>query len=134
MPMGASTRLPRRRSERGRPAGRAVPVQTIDALVRGDDRGLHPRDQVELGQLLPVLAGGAGPWPNPLPGRWTNLSTHEPLPYEEVEPLLTVEVDVDSAFEAGRWRHPLRYRRIRAELLPMQLLRMAGDDWDQPLE
>ncbi|MFC7246929.1 ATP-dependent DNA ligase [Catellatospora aurea] len=103
-------------------------------VFRGRTGPLRSRDRAELGQLLPVLTGGVRPWPNPLPGRWANLTAQQPLPYEEVEPVLVVEVDVDAAFEAGRWRHPLRYRRIRAELLPMQLLRMAGDDWDQPLE
>ncbi|MEV0453816.1 ATP-dependent DNA ligase [Catellatospora methionotrophica] len=95
---------------------------------------LAARDRAELGQLLPMLAGGGRGWPNPLPGRWVNLTSQEPMPYQQVEPVLTVEVDVDAAFDraVGRWRHPVRYRRIRADLLPMQLDRIFGHDWKVP--
>lgn len=30
-------------------------------------------------------------------------------------PTVVVEVDVDTAFEHGRWRHLTRYRRVRMD-------------------
>ncbi|WP_027343945.1 hypothetical protein [Hamadaea tsunoensis] len=44
------------------------------------------------------------------------------------------EDDEKAEQQFDRIRHAVRWEGIRAELLPMQLLRMAGDDWDQPLE
>ncbi len=72
--------------------------------------------------LAPLLAAAAldadqGPWPNPLPGRWANLTAGEPVQYIPIEPLIVVEVEADAAFEHGRYRHVLRYVRFRAELL-----------------
>jgi ATP-dependent DNA ligase len=43
-----------------------------------------------------------------------------------VEPATVVEVAADTAFDAGRWRHPVRFLRIRAELHPMHV--RVGDD------
>jgi len=41
--------------------------------------------------------------------------------YTPTEPLLVVEVDADVCFEQHRWRHPTGFRRVRAELDPMDL-------------
>ncbi len=94
---------------------------------------LSPSQRAELARLLtPALQH---PWPQPLPARWQGIQRQpEPLRYVPVVPHLVAEVAADTAYEGGRFRHQPRYLRIRAELLPMQLLRMAGDDWDQPLE
>lgn len=59
------------------------------------------------------------PWPQPLPaGRLTRFGQRDALPYKQVEPDLVVEVSADTAFELGRWRHPPRYQRVRADLSP----------------
>ncbi|GAA1408490.1 ATP-dependent DNA ligase [Catellatospora coxensis] len=105
----------------------------------GRTRPLTGAQSREVGALLRVVAELAGPavhpWPDQLPAAWVGqFSVTEPLPYRQVPPLLVVEVEHDTAWEFGRWRHSSKFHRIRAELLPMQLLRMAGDDWDQPLE
>jgi hypothetical protein len=38
------------------------------------------------------------------------------LPGLQVEPTVVVEVEVDNAYERARWRHGVRFRRVRAEL------------------
>lgn len=69
------------------------------------------------GVLRPVARGV---WPQPLPASWAgDLTERRPLPYLPVEPLIAVEVDV--AYEHGRWRHPLRYVRTRPDLDPAVL-------------
>jgi ATP-dependent DNA ligase len=74
------------------------------------------------GLLAPLaLPGGTAehPWPQPLPATW-NAQFHQrqPLPYVRVRPLIVAEVQVDAAYDAdhGRWRHPARYLRPRADL------------------
>ncbi|WP_444978781.1 ATP-dependent DNA ligase, partial [Actinoplanes octamycinicus] len=68
--------------------------------------------------LAPELRpAGTSWWPQPLPAAWT---WKKPQAYEPVEPVV-VEIAVDEAFEQGRWRHPVRYLRVRAELHPSQL-------------
>lgn len=44
------------------------------------------------------------------------LAGGERVGYTAVEAVLVVEVEADTAFEAGRWRHPLRWSRWRPEL------------------
>lgn len=85
----------------------------------------HPLNAVfrrEVGGLLAPAAarrggGIAHPWPKPLPAAWSGqLVRAEPLPYTQVRPVLVVEIDVDSAFEHNRWRHGVRYVRVRLDL------------------
>jgi hypothetical protein len=40
-----------------------------------------------------------------------------------------VELDVDTAFEHHRWRHPTRFVRVRAELRPTYLPTSVSNDW-----
>ncbi|MFF4398387.1 hypothetical protein [Streptomyces sp. NPDC001480] len=48
--------------------------------------------------------------------------SQEKLNVTLVEPKLVVEVGVDVARDAsGRWRHPARWHRFRAEMHPMQV-------------
>ncbi|MFI0793043.1 ATP-dependent DNA ligase [Micromonospora rubida] len=72
------------------------------------------------GMLRPAL--GAHPWPVPLPAAWTGqLADRLPVPYTRVEPTVVAEVEVDVAYEHGRWRHHSRFLRIRAELEPAEV-------------
>lgn len=65
----------------------------------------------------------AHPWPQPLPAGWLgHIGQPEALPYRPVEPELVVEVSVDRSVEHGRFRHPVRLVRLRADLSP----------WDTP--
>ncbi|GAA0587878.1 hypothetical protein GCM10010172_86090 [Paractinoplanes ferrugineus] len=70
----------------------------------------------EIAQLL-TTPTGAHPWPQPLPAAWIGqLDRREPQPYVQVKPLLIAEIVVDQAYDQGRYRHPVRYLRIRADL------------------
>jgi ATP-dependent DNA ligase len=73
------------------------------------------------------------PWPQPLPPSWQGyLGKPEPLRYQRVAAEVVAEIATDSAYEHGRFRHPIRFLRIRAELHPMQLPRWSADDWNAP--
>ncbi|MGA8117081.1 MAG: ATP-dependent DNA ligase [Actinocatenispora sp.] len=90
----------------------------------------------ELGPLLTPPGAGrqypTHPWPVPLPagwlGRWGEQG-QRPLRYLPVEPDVVVEVSTDSAYEAGRWRHPGAYRRSRPDLSPYDV---PAHRWDEP--
>jgi hypothetical protein len=77
---------------------------------------LSPRARAELAGHLTAPAG-PHPWPQPLPARWSGqLQDAQPVRYTPVAPVTAVEVEVDTAFEYGRYRHPVRYRRVRLDL------------------
>jgi hypothetical protein len=40
----------------------------------------------------------------------------DPVPARAVDQTIVVEVQADTAFDRGRWRHPTRYMRNRPEL------------------
>jgi ATP-dependent DNA ligase len=88
----------------------------------GRTSALTQAQRGELGRhltpLVPRRNGGAQhPWPQPLPAAWSGqLQGPRPLPYVQVEPVTVVEIEVDTAHEHGRWRHPVRYRRVRPDL------------------
>ncbi|MFD8489440.1 ATP-dependent DNA ligase [Streptomyces sp. NPDC059712] len=72
-------------------------------------------------------AGGGHPWT----GRTFTVGwgSHDVLDVTLVDPQLVVEVAVDVARDAaGRWRHPVRLHRIRAELHPMQVPKFGERD------
>ncbi|MGP3988859.1 ATP-dependent DNA ligase [Streptomyces sp. 3N207] len=69
----------------------------------------------ELGPLL-TPAGPDHPWTDvQFRSGW---GTRDILAHRCVVPELVVEFEADVAFDAGRWRHPVQARRIRAELAP----------------
>ncbi|MFI6129480.1 ATP-dependent DNA ligase [Micromonospora sp. NPDC051141] len=114
-------------------AGVTGTVATPGSLLLGrlDARGrlryvarTHPLGAAQRGEVAGMLqpALGAHPWPAPLPGAWTGqLANRRPLPYVPVHPSVVAEVEVDLAYEHGRWRHHSRFVRIRAELEPAEL-------------
>ncbi|GAA4554776.1 hypothetical protein [Pseudonocardia xishanensis] len=117
------------RKVRTRLSGEAVvggvigPVRAPKALVLGlpDQRG---RLRV-VGQTLPLPRAARDelsvllrptddhPWPETLHPRFGSSS---PLHYTRVRPEVVVELDVDTARDQGRWRHPTGYRRVRLDL------------------
>ena len=66
-------------------------------------------------ELAPLLhpAGDEHPWPDRLAVGW-----HTTGEYVRVRPDVVVEVRVDVARDADRWRHPLRFMRVRTDLSP----------------
>jgi hypothetical protein len=74
----------------------------------------------ELGALL-IPAQRTHPWPERIPSSRFGQLPGDLVDYTPTEPLLVVEVDADVCFEHHRWRHPTGFRRIRAELDPVDL-------------
>jgi hypothetical protein len=48
-------------------------------------------------------------------------------PLTKVETLIMAEVTADAALQAGQWRHPLRFVRTRADLLPDDVAKLSVD-------
>jgi hypothetical protein len=85
-----------------------------DLVVVGRTVPLDPKQSAELGALL-RLAKAGHPWPDEIASyRWGGKDSKKPL--TKVEPLVVGEVSADAALQAGLWRHPLRWVRIRADL------------------
>ncbi|WP_213006048.1 ATP-dependent DNA ligase [Paractinoplanes toevensis] len=103
-------------------------------LGRFDDHGRRLRyvartvplalsQRQEIGRML-TASGGVHQWPQPLPAAWIGqVDRREPQPYQQVEPLLVVEVVVDQAYDQGRYRHPVRLLRLRADVDPADVER-----------
>ncbi|GAA4557704.1 hypothetical protein [Pseudonocardia xishanensis] len=103
------------------------PVEAPTALVLGrhDDRGrlrvvgrtvaLQRHASMEVGGLL-TRARGPHPWPTVLAGGRLGLPGLDDVEHTPVDPAVVVELDVDTAFEAGRWRHGARLVRVRHDL------------------
>jgi ATP-dependent DNA ligase len=70
--------------------------------------------------VAPMLAQPTGPhpWPTVLPGGRFGLPGSDPVEHTPVAPTLVVEIETDSAFEAGRYRHGVKFLKVRAELQP----------------
>lgn len=69
-------------------------------------------------------AGASHPWH----GRHFSAGwgTRALLAFEPVQPDLVVEFDADTAVDAGRYRHPVRFLRPRHDLSPDQVPRFPG--------
>lgn len=74
--------------------------------------GPHPWEPHVAGHLLGGLAG-----------------QHGAIDISRTDPDTVVEVDVDTAFDRSRWRHPVRLRRVRTDTDPrsVTLDALAGD-------
>ena len=98
------------------------PVRLILGLVDGAGRlrvagATHPLSSRESAELAAVLVGADDhPWPAELSTRQLGRFSREPVAITRVEPTVIVEVEADTAFEHGRWRHLTRYRRLRLDL------------------
>ncbi|GAB3201803.1 ATP-dependent DNA ligase [Nocardioides hungaricus] len=82
--------------------------------VAGATHPLTTEEAVELGRVL--TRAEEHPWPAELSTRHLGRFSVEPVPITRVAPTLVVEVEADTAFEHGRWRHLTRYRRVRWDL------------------
>ena len=83
--------------------------------VAGCTRPLTAAAAREVARLLvPSIHGH--PWPDTIPssrfGQWPN----KPVVYVRVAPTVVVELEVDTAYEQDRWRHPPRFVRVRSDL------------------
>jgi ATP-dependent DNA ligase len=87
-----------------------------ELVVVGRTSPLSPRQAAELAAVL-TPAGDAHPWPERIgTGRFGGGRLSVPL--TRVRPDVVVEVSADAALQAGVFRHPLRYLRVRPDLRP----------------
>jgi len=87
-----------------------------ELVVVGRTSPLTPRQAEELAAVLRP-AGPDHPWPERIgTGRFGGGRLSVPL--TRVAPDLVVEVSADAALQAGVFRHPLRYVRLRPDLRP----------------
>jgi ATP-dependent DNA ligase len=104
-----------------------APDAIVAGLVDGDDQLIivgrsTPLSVAQARSLAPVLRAPTGPhpWPDKIAsggfggGRDKVAITH-------VDPVVVVEVTADTALQAGRFRHPLRFVRHRPDLQPGDL-------------
>jgi ATP-dependent DNA ligase len=103
------------------------PLSKPEVLVAGLYRG---EELVQVGRSVPLSveqsaalgavlrpAGSDHPWPDEIgTGRWGGKSDKVAL--TKADPSVVVEVSADAVLQAGRWRHPLRTVRVRADMLP----------------
>ncbi|MFB4279542.1 RNA ligase family protein [Nonomuraea sp. MTCD27] len=77
-------------------------------------------------EVAPLLtpAHDGHPWPATLPPGWVSspYGQREPLDYTRVRPDLVVEILIDTATDAGRHRHPVRYLRPRTDVDPAHVV------------
>ncbi|MEU8265445.1 ATP-dependent DNA ligase [Micromonospora sp. NPDC048999] len=97
----------------------------------------HPLTTVQRAALAELLSPPrmprpgtvAHPWPQPLPASWSGqLDRPEPLPYVQVDPTVVAEIDADVAFEHGRWRHRVRYARLRPDMSVYDVPLLLGEE------
>ncbi|WP_184583622.1 ATP-dependent DNA ligase [Lipingzhangella halophila] len=91
--------------------------ETRELRIVGRTSELTRAEQRELAGLLSE-AGGGHPWPVQLPTSWGRDDSAEMV---RVRPEVVVEVELDAAVTAGRWRHVVRYIRPRTELTPYEV-------------
>ncbi|MDP5184765.1 ATP-dependent DNA ligase [Blastococcus sp. BMG 814] len=90
-----------------------------ELVVVGRSSPLSPVQSAELAAVLRP-AGPDHPWPERIgTGRFGGGRLAVPL--TRVEPSAVVEVSADAALQAGVFRHPLRFVRVRPDLRPEDL-------------
>jgi ATP-dependent DNA ligase len=90
-----------------------------ELVVVGRSSPLSPAQSAELAAVLRP-AGAHHPWPERIgTGRFGGGRLAVPL--TRVEPTAVVEVSADAALQAGVFRHPLRFVRVRPDLRPDDL-------------
>jgi ATP-dependent DNA ligase len=87
-----------------------------ELVVVGRTSPLSPRQAAELAEVL-TPAGPDHPWPERIgTGRFGGGRLS--VAVTRVEPSVVVEISADAALQAGVFRHPLRYVRVRPDLVP----------------
>jgi ATP-dependent DNA ligase len=94
-----------------------------ELVVVGRTSPLTPRQSADLAAAL-TPAGGDHPWPERIgTGRFGGGRLSVVL--TRVDPTVVVEVSADAALQAGVFRHPLRFVRVRPDLEPGDLPPLA---------
>jgi ATP-dependent DNA ligase len=87
-----------------------------ELVVVGRTSPLTPRQSAELAAVL-TPATADHPWPDRI-GTGAFGGGKLSVPLTRVDPTVVVEISADAALQAGVFRHPLRFVRIRPDLHP----------------
>ncbi len=87
-----------------------------ELVVVGRTSPLNPQQSAELAAVL-TPAGPGHPWPERI-GTGAFGGGKLSVALTRVEPTAVVEVSADAALQAGVFRHPLRFVRVRSDLEP----------------
>ncbi|WP_236719197.1 ATP-dependent DNA ligase [Wenjunlia vitaminophila] len=101
--------------------GRHTPEGRLCLVARTTP--LAAAQQADLGRLL-TPGTAAHPWEGMrVTAHW---GSRDLLRFTTVEPGLVVEFEGDTAVDHGRWRHPVRVRRLRPDLAPGDVPRFGA--------
>jgi len=90
-----------------------------ELVVVGRTSPLSPAQSAELAAVL-APADGTHPWPERI-GTGAFGGGRLSVPLTRVAPTAVVEISADAALQAGVFRHPLRFVRVRPDLRPEDL-------------
>jgi ATP-dependent DNA ligase len=90
-----------------------------ELVVVGRTSPLSPAQSAELAAVLSP-AGDEHPWPDRI-GTGAFGGGKLSVPLTRVDPTAVVEISADAALQAGVFRHPLRFVRVRPDLRPEDL-------------
>jgi ATP-dependent DNA ligase len=90
-----------------------------ELVVVGRSSPLSPAQSAELAAVLSP-AGDGHPWPERI-GTGVFGGGRLSVPLTRVAPTAVVEISADAALQAGVFRHPLRFVRVRPDLRPEDL-------------
>lgn len=84
-------------------------------VIAGRTTELSAAHSVELADAIADLGDAGGhPWPAQIAS--SAFGQRGKVPITRIQPIVVAEVSADSAFDGARFRHPLRFVRIRPDL------------------
>lgn len=95
-----------------------------ELVIVGKSVPLSRSQAAELARVLEP-ASPRHPWPDEVSSTRFG-SSRDKVKLTKVEPNMVAEVLADSALQAGMWRHPLRFLRLRPDLTPADLPTLGG--------
>ncbi|MCW2525280.1 MAG: ATP-dependent ligase [Pseudonocardiales bacterium] len=96
-----------------------------ELLIAGRSTELTSSQSTQLAEVL-TAADTKHPWPEHI-GAGV-FGARRTLAITRVAPTVVIEVSADAAVQAGRYRHALRYLRIRSDLTPADVEPSMADD------
>lgn len=93
-------------------AGRLTPDRQL--VTVGRSTALTPAQAAELASVLTPVDPASHPWPEQITGFFGG----PPVTLRHLDPVLVAEISADAALQQGRWRHAIRFVRLRPDLVP----------------
>jgi ATP-dependent DNA ligase len=96
------------------------PAPAGQLLIAGSTTPLTPAQRLEVAGYLCSFTG-THPWPPDVSSRVGSWGSASRRSVTRVEPTLVVEVEIDSTYQYGRFRHVTRMLRLRPDLSAQEL-------------